>query len=84
MGGCVIIIVVTFDPDALLYLLHDSGVTSPQIAMVNPADMSEQSSQSSQVDLYSPLQWSYSSDPITPCTRFDFEDLDLRASCSPS
>ena len=67
--------------DAFLDLLHDSGPVSPKAVQV---DLSDQSSQSSRVDLSSPMHRSYSTEQITPTTRFDFDDLEVHAPSTPS
>ncbi len=65
-------------------LLHDSATAVSPKALEMMSDVSDQSNQSSRVDLSSPLHRSCSTEQITPTTRFDFEDTELHAPSTPS
>ncbi len=62
-------------------LLHDSATAVSPKALEMMSDVSDQSSR---IDLSSPLHRSYSTEQITPTTRFDFEDTELHAPSTPS
>lgn len=64
--------------DAFMDLLHNSGVTSPK------AEPSDTSDHSHLARTLSPMHRSYSSEVISPVTRFDFDDSRFKAPSTPN